>query len=121
MDVRYTARLSGVDALSLMMMDVLSQLDEIKVCVAYELDGKQINQFPSHVDDLRRVQPIYETIPGWQQDVTGARTMADFPTAAVQYIDRIIYLLVVPVQVLSVGPYREQTIFRNPDWSPVAV
>ena len=119
--VRYTARLSGVDALSLMMMDVLSQLDEIKVCVAYELDGKQINRFPSHVDDLRRVQPIYETIPGWQQDVTGARTMADFPTAAVQYIDRISELVGVPVQVLSVGPDREQTIFRNPDWSPVAV
>ena len=119
--VRYTARLSGVDALSLMMMDVLSQLDEIKVCVAYELDGKRINRFPSHADDLRRVQPVYETIPGWQQDVTGARSMADFPSGAVDYIDRISELVGVPVQVLSVGPDREQTIFRNPDWSPVAV
>ena len=75
--VRYATRLSGVDGLSLMMMDVVSQLPEIKVCVAYELDGVRIDHVPSQVDDLRRVQPIYETFPGWQQDVTRARTLDD--------------------------------------------
>ena len=68
--VRYTARLGGIDGLALMMLDVLSQLPELKICMAYELDGRRIEHFPSHVDDLRRVQPVYETLPGWQQDVT---------------------------------------------------
>ena len=68
--VRYAARLSGVDALSLMMMDVVSQLPEIKICVAYELDGKRIQHVPSRVEDLRRVKPVYETLPGWQTDVS---------------------------------------------------
>ena len=64
--VRYAARLSGVNALSLMMMDVVSQLPEIQICVAYELDGRRIDYVPSQMEDLRRVQPVYETLPGWQ-------------------------------------------------------
>lgn len=112
--VRYTARLSGVDALSVMMMDVLSQLPEIKICVAYRLDGKQVTQFPSHVDDLRRVEPVYEVIPGWQQDVTAARQMSDLPAGAHRYLDRISQLVGRPVDVVSVGPDREQTILASP-------
>ena len=69
--VRYTTRLSGVDGVALMMLDVLSQLPEIKICVAYEIDGKQVDYFPCHADDLRQVTPVYETIPGWEVDVTG--------------------------------------------------
>ncbi len=111
--VRYTARLSGIDALSMMMMDVMSQLPEIKICIAYELDGKQVTDFPSHVDDLRRVKPVYETIPGWQQDVTGARTMNDLPDAAHRYLARVSELVGRPVEVVSVGPGRDQTIFAN--------
>ena len=72
--VRYAARLSGIHALSLMMMDVVSQLPEVKICVAYELDGKRIRHVPSQVEDLRRVKPVYETFPGWQQDVSHATT-----------------------------------------------
>jgi adenylosuccinate synthase len=111
--VRYTARLSGVDSLSLMMMDVVSQLPEIKVCVAYELDGRRIDSFPSHVDDLRRVQPVYETLPGWQTDVTKARKMSDLPGGALKYIQRISELVGRPVSVVSVGPGREQTILAG--------
>ena len=71
--VRYTARLSGVDVLAVMLLDVLSELPELKICTAYELDGRRITDFPSHVDDLRRVVPVYETLPGWQQEISDVR------------------------------------------------
>ncbi len=109
--VRYTARLSGVDCLSVMMLDVLSQLPEIKVCVAYDLDGRRITQFPSHADDLRRVQPVYETIPGWETDVSKMRNFAELPLGARQYLQRLSDLVGRPVEIVSVGPDRDQTIF----------
>jgi adenylosuccinate synthase len=109
--VRYSARLSGVDGLALMMMDVLSHLPEIKICVAYELEGRRITQFPSQADDLRQARPVYETLPGWMTDVTGIRTLEGLPAAARQYLDRISELVGRPVEVVSVGPDRAQTIF----------
>jgi adenylosuccinate synthase len=109
--VRYTARLSGIDVIALMMMDVLSLLPEIQICTAYELDGERIRHFPSQVNDLRRVQPVYETFPGWETDVTGARKLSDFPDAARRYLDRVSELVGKPIEVVSVGPDREQTIF----------
>jgi len=109
--VRYTARLSGVDVLSMMMLDVLSELAEIQVCVAYELNGKRIQTFPSHADDLREVKPIYETLPGWQQDVTSLRKIEDLPPNAQKYLNRISELVGRPVEIVSVGPDREQTMF----------
>jgi adenylosuccinate synthase len=108
--VRYAARLSGVDALSLMMMDVVSQLPEIKVCVAYQLDGNRIDYVPGRIEDLRRVEPIYETIPGWQRDVSDAVALQDLPDGAHQYVARISELVGVPVEIISVGPARAQTI-----------
>jgi adenylosuccinate synthase len=108
---RYTARLSGADVLAVMLLDVLSVLPELKVCVAYELDGKQITDFPSHVDDLRRVKPVYETLPGWQQEITDVRRMSDLPANALGYLKRISQLVGAPVELVSVGPDREQTIF----------
>jgi adenylosuccinate synthase len=115
--VRYTARLSGVDGLSIMMLDVLSQLPEIKICVAYELDGRRISHFPSHVDDLRRVKPIYETLPGWLQDVTSARKIQDLPLGARHYLDRVAQLVGKPIEVGSVGPDRQQTIVADRRWA----
>ncbi|HUG66741.1 MAG TPA: adenylosuccinate synthase [Pirellulaceae bacterium] len=109
--VRYTARLSGIDGLALMMMDVLSHLPEIKICTAYELDGETINRFPSQVGDLRRVNPVYETWPGWEKDVTQVKKLSDFPDGARRYLDRISELVGKPIDVVSVGPDREQTIF----------
>jgi len=109
--VRYTARLSGVDVLSMMMLDVLSELEQINVCVAYELDGRKIDFFPAHVDDLRRIKPVYETLPGWQEEVTEARSMKDLPANALGYLDRISQLVGRPVGIVSIGPKREQTIF----------
>ena len=111
--VRYTARLSGVTRLALMMMDVLSHFDELNVCVAYELDGKRIQRVPSHADELRRCRPIYETIPGWSQPVDDVRGIDEFPAGALAYVKRIEALVGVPVGILSVGPDRAQTIFTD--------
>lgn len=111
--VRYTARLSGVDALAVMLLDVISEMAELKICTAYELDGKRVTNFPSHVDDLRRAVPVYETLPGWQQDITKIRKMADLPLNARKYLDRLSQLVGRPVEVVSIGPDREQTIFAE--------
>ncbi len=108
---RYTARLSGVDALALMLLDVLSGMPELKICTAYELDGRRIVDFPSHVDDLRRVVPVYETLPGWSEEIDGTAAFDDLPEAARRYVARIGELLGRPVEIISVGPDRRQTIF----------
>ncbi len=109
--VRYTRRLSGVDGLAAMMLDVLSELPEIKICVAYEIDGERTTRFPSQADDLRRVKPIYETVPGWQEEITDVRKRADLPPNALAYLDRIAELVGCPISIISVGPDRAQTIF----------
>lgn len=107
---RYTARLGGVTSIALTMLDVLSELEEIELCVAYELNGERITHFPGQVNDLRNVKPIYETISGWQTDVTGARSLDDLPTKAVEFALKIQTLIGRPIEFISVGPDRAQTI-----------
>ncbi len=107
---RYTARLSGVDELAVMLLDVLGGLDEIKICSAYRINGQRVTQFPSHVDDLRVAEPEFETLPGWPEELSGVRSEADLPEAARRYIARISELLGRPVSIVSVGPDREETI-----------
>ena len=121
---RYTARLSGVDELAVMLLDVLGGLDELKICSAYEIDGRRVTQFPSQIGDLERAVPVYETLPGWGEELAGVRRYADLPTAARGYLAAIGELLSRPVSIVSVGPDREQTIFcdsssvspRSPSW-----
>jgi adenylosuccinate synthase len=108
--LRYTARLSGVDSLAVMLLDVLSGLDELKICTAYEIDGKTSARFPSHVDDLRRATPVYETVPGWKEEITGCRSYKDLPANAQAYLRRISELVKQPIGLISVGPERDQTI-----------
>ncbi len=121
---RYTARLSGVDELAVMLLDVLGGLEELKICSAYEIDGRRVTQFPSQLADLERAVPVYETLPGWGDDLTGVRSHADLPAAARDYLDAIADLLGRPVSVVSVGPDRAQTILRDrsslrrPSWQP---
>jgi adenylosuccinate synthase len=110
---RYTARLSGVDCLAVMLLDVLDGFDELKVCTAYELDGRRITNFPSHVDDLRLVRPVFESLPGWRSDTTKVRRMADLPPKAQAYLARLAELVGRPVEYVSVGPERTQTIFAG--------
>ena len=107
---RYTAAVSGADELALMLLDVLSGLDEIKIATAYELDGERLDHFPTDAFLLDRCKPTYETLPGWAEDVAGARRLADLPAAARRYVARLGELLGLPVSIVSVGPDREQTI-----------
>ncbi len=108
--VRYTRRLGGIHDLSLMMLDVLSVLPEIRICTAYEIDGQITNQFPSDADTLRRARPILETLPGWNVDITGAKTWDDLPEQAQAYVRRIEELVGCRAAFISVGPERNQTI-----------
>jgi adenylosuccinate synthase len=107
---RYTAMLSGADEVTVMLLDVLSGLDELKICTAYELDGERRARFPSESFLLDRCRPVYETHPGWKDDLTAARAARDLPASARRYVDRIAELVGLPVSVVSVGPDRAQTI-----------
>ena len=106
----YGARISGVDSLAVMLLDVLGKLDEIKICEAYEIDGERTTNFPSHIEDLDRARPVYRTVPGWNSDITGIRKLADLPAQTRAYVDLISELVGAPADILSVGPDREQTI-----------
>jgi len=108
--VHYTARLSGVDCIAVTLLDVLSVLDDIQVCEAYEIDGERTTHFPSHVEDLLRVKPVYRTLPGWKTDISQIKNYADLPENAKRYIATISELVGSPVELVSVGPDREQTI-----------
>lgn len=108
---RYTARLSGADALAVMLLDVLSALPEIQICTAYELDGERTERFPDHVERLRRVKPIYESLPGWQREISEVRRLSDLPVNARKYLDRLAEVVGRPVEIVSVGPDRKQTMF----------
>jgi len=106
----YGARLSGVDCLAVMLLDVLSKLEEIQVCEAYEIDGERTTDFPAQLDELARARPVLRTLPGWQSDITGIRELEDLPAEARAYIDVVSELVDSPVDIVSVGPDREQTI-----------
>jgi adenylosuccinate synthase len=108
--VRYTAALAGADEITVMLLDVLSGLPELKICTAYRLNGETVSHFPSDSFQLETCEPVYETLPGWSEDVSTCRKLADLPAAARRYVDRISELAGLPVSVVSVGPDREQTI-----------
>jgi adenylosuccinate synthase len=109
--VRYTLALGGADELALMLLDVLSEVKEISICTAYELEGRRQEHFSSDSYVLERCRPVYETLPGWESDISKARKLTDLPAGARRYVDRLQELLHLPVRIISVGPDREQTIF----------
>ena len=105
--VRYSARVSGSTEIAVMLLDVLSGLDELQVAVAYEDDdGPARHRLPGHLDDLERCRPVYETLPGWREDLTGARSWSDLPAAARDYVRFLAAQIGVPVSIVSVGPDR---------------
>jgi adenylosuccinate synthase len=108
---RYTAALAGADDLALMLLDVLSEVDEVSICTAYEKDGQRLDHFPSDAFLLEHCRPVYETLPGWRTEISKVRRRADLPAAARSYIERLSQLLGLPISIISVGPDREQTIF----------
>jgi adenylosuccinate synthase len=107
---RYTAALNGADELAVMLLDVLSAPAELRICTAYELDGRRLDHFPTDAFLLERCRPVYESLPGWSLPVSEARKLKNLPDAARRYVERISELLELPVSMISVGPDREQTI-----------
>jgi adenylosuccinate synthase len=110
--LRYAARINGLSELALTKLDILSGLDKIKVAVAYERAGERIEHFPAELGlgPLAECKPIYEELPGWTEDITGARRREDLPPAAQDYVARIEEWVGVPIALISVGPEREQKI-----------
>ncbi|MCA9912841.1 MAG: adenylosuccinate synthase [Anaerolineae bacterium] len=108
--LRYSAMINGFTELFLTKLDVLTGFEELKIAVAYELDGQQYEVPPPTISDIERATPIYETFPGWQKDISGARTAADLPKQALDYIKRVAELCEVPIPIVSVGPERQQIV-----------
>jgi len=113
--VRQTVRTSGIDGIALTKLDILDGLDEIKICVGYRLDEREIDYLPASEHAQARVEPIYETAQGWQGGTARARSWAQLPAEAIKYVRRIEELIGCPVALLSTSPEREDTILmRNP-------
>jgi adenylosuccinate synthase len=107
---RYAARINGLDCLAITKLDVLDELEEIKVCVAYEIDGVRRDRFPNNARQFAQCQPIYETVPGWQQSTARCRTLEDLPGRALDYLKLLAELVEVPIAIVSLGASRDQTI-----------
>jgi len=109
--VRYAADLSGADEMALSLLDVLTGIDEINICTGYRVGGEQLDMFDPSV--MGRAECIYQTMPGWTEDITGCRSFDELPPAARDYVNRVEELLQRPVGFVSVGPERSQTIVHN--------
>jgi adenylosuccinate synthase len=107
---RYAVRINGMDCLAITKLDVLDELDELKVCVAYEIDGKRCENFPSSSRQFARCKPIYETLPGWKHSTIHCRTLSDLPKQALDYLKFLAELMKVPIAIVSLGASRDQTI-----------
>ena len=107
---RYAAELNGFDSIALTKLDVLDELEEIKVCVGYEIDGRRIDTFPAVSLDLRQIKPVYERLPGWQSSTLGVTRIDDLPENARKYVDFLSDSVGVEIGLISTGPERDQTI-----------
>jgi len=108
---RYTAMVNGLEEIALTLLDVLSGFDTLKLCTGYRINGEPTDQFPAGASVLDCVEPIYEELPGWHEDITGITHYQDLPAAARNYVETIARLLKVRVSIVSVGADRNQTIF----------
>ncbi|WP_439615972.1 adenylosuccinate synthase [Shinella sp.] len=108
--VRQTVKTSGITGIALTKLDVLDGLDELKICVAYKLDGKEIDYLPASQGQQARVEPVYITLEGWKESTVGARSWADLPAQAIKYVRQVEELIGAPVALLSTSPEREDTI-----------
>lgn len=107
---RYAVRINGLDCLAITKLDVLDELEEIKVCVAYEIDGQRCRDLPSNAREFARCQPVYKTLPGWQQSTAQCRSLDDLPRQALDYLKFLAELMEVPIAIVSLGASRDQTI-----------
>jgi adenylosuccinate synthase len=111
--VRQAVKLNGIDGIALTKLDVLDGLQEIKVCVAYELDGRKIERFPFTMGAQAKLRPVWETFEGWGESTRGARSFAELPATCIKYVRRVEELVGCPVALLSTSPEREDTILMT--------
>ena len=109
---RHSVRVNGVTSAALTRLDVLDNFPTIELCTAYELDGERVDSFPATISVLERVKPVFEEVTGWQESTAGVRRFDDLPPNAQVYVKRIEELLGCPIEIVSVGPEREQVIIR---------
>ncbi|TNJ62058.1 adenylosuccinate synthase [Paenibacillus hemerocallicola] len=112
--VRHARRVSGITGLSLNSIDVLSGLDTVKICTHYEYNGEKIDYYPASLKMLSECKAVYEELPGWKEDISGARSLEDLPETARHYVERVSQLSGIPISIFSVGRNREQTNLVRP-------
>ncbi len=108
--VNDSKRLNGLNSLAITKLDVLSGIEKLKVCVAYKMDGELVYSRPASFKDISRCEPVYKELPGWSEDISNVKTVAELPKNARKYIDFIEESIGIPVSIISTGPSREQTI-----------
>ncbi len=108
--LRHTKRISGLTGLSIMLLDVLTGIETLKICVAYRLNGEIIDYVPANIKDFERCEPIYIDVPGWNEDITRVSSLSDLPLNAQNYLTKISELAKTDIAIFSVGPDREQTV-----------
>ncbi len=111
--VNYSAMVNGIDSVAVTKLDVLGSFDEIKVCIGYELNGKQIKSFPTDVERLSKVNPVYETLPGWKSDISGCLSFFELPENTKNYLHFIAEKSGIKIKIISVGPKRQQTFYTE--------
>ena len=109
--VKYSQMINGIDSVAITKLDVLSDFDEIKVCVGYKLNGKILKSFPTDVDRLSAVEPVYKTLPGWKTDISNCLAYKDLPQQTRDYLDFIAKEANIKIDIISVGPKRKQTFY----------
>jgi len=112
MAVRYSVDLCGITAICITLLDVLSGIDELKVCTGYTIRGKKLDYFRADMDTLAEVEPVYESLPGWKEDISGVRNFADLPANCQAYVKRLETLVGAPIKMVSVGAERSATLMR---------
>ena len=110
---KYAAELNGFDSMALTKVDVLDTLAEIKVCVGYEVDGKRVETFPAVSNDLGKITPVYESLPGWQSDTLGVTSFDQLPANARRYVEFLSEKVGVEIGLISTGPERDQTVIMQ--------
>jgi adenylosuccinate synthase len=113
--LRRSVQLNGLTRLALTKLDVLSDLDEIKICTHYEINGKQADLFPTSMQLVENAVPHYDSMPGWKSDISGCRTLSDLPENALRYVKKLQELCYgIPLLLVSIGPDRSQTMEVEP-------
>ncbi len=113
---RFSTRVNGLTGAAITKLDNLDMLPAVKLCVAYRLDGKIIDYFPSRITDVARCEPVYEEFPGWQTSLNEVKSYADLPLKARRYLRRLAELVGAPIVLVGVGPERHQTIEVKSVW-----